>query len=247
MGKAPGQVVLEVNDIEAGYNGITAVSGLTLQVAQGEVVTLLGPNGAGKTTTLLALMGLIPLMKGSVTALGEPVRAQRADQLARRGVRFIPDDRGIFFGLSVRDHLRLTRRRPHPDRESLLFQRFPALERLQNRQVGLLSGGEQQMLAIASALLAEPKVLLIDEMSLGLAPLIVQEILPAIREMAIREGIAIVLVEQHVDLALSISDRALVLNRGRVVLEGKAADLRNQRELLEAAYFQKSPVAAGEG
>ncbi|NDH51849.1 MAG: ABC transporter ATP-binding protein [Betaproteobacteria bacterium] len=247
MGKAPGQVVLEVNDIEAGYNGITAVSGLTLQVAQGEVVTLLGPNGAGKTTTLLALMGLIPLMKGSVTALGEPVRAQRADQLARRGVRFIPDDRGIFFGLSVRDHLRLTRRRPHPDRESFLFQRFPALERLQNRQVGLLSGGEQQMLAIASALLAEPKVLLIDEMSLGLAPLIVQEILPAIREMAIREGIAIVLVEQHVDLALSISDRALVLNRGRVVLEGKAADLRNQRELLEAAYFQKSPVAAGEG
>jgi branched-chain amino acid transport system ATP-binding protein len=247
MGKAPGQVVLEVNDIEAGYNGITAVSGLTLQVAQGEVVTLLGPNGAGKTTTLLALMGLIPLMKGSVTALGESVRAQRADQLARRGVRFIPDDRGIFFGLSVRDHLRLTRRRPHPDRESFLFQRFPALERLQNRQVGLLSGGEQQMLAIASALLAEPKVLLIDEMSLGLAPLIVQEILPAIREMAIREGIAIVLVEQHVDLALSISDRALVLNRGRVVLEGKAADLRNQRELLEAAYFQKSPVAAGEG
>ena len=247
MGKAPGQVVLEVNDIEAGYNGITAVSGLTLQVAQGEVVTLLGPNGAGKTTTLLALMGLIPLMKGSVTALGEPVRAQRADQLARRGVRFIPDDRGIFFGLSVRDHLRLTRRRPHPDRESFLFQRFPALERLQNRQVGLLSGGEQQMLAIGSALLAEPKVLLIDEMSIGLAPLIVQEILPAIREMAIREGIAIVLVEQHVDLALSISDRALVLNRGRVVLEGKAADLRNQRELLEAAYFQKSPVAAGEG
>jgi branched-chain amino acid transport system ATP-binding protein len=247
MGKAPGQVVLEVNGIEAGYNGITAVSGLSLQVAQGEVVTLLGPNGAGKTTTLLALMGLIPLMKGSVTTLGEPVRAQRADQLARRGVRFIPDDRGIFFGLSVRDHLRLTRRRPHPDREAFLFQRFPALERLQNRQVGLLSGGEQQMLAIASALLAEPKVLLIDEMSLGLAPLIVQEILPAIREMAIREGIAIVLVEQHVDLALSISDRALVLNRGRVVLEGKAADLRNQRELLEAAYFQKSPVAAGEG
>ena len=247
MGKAPGQVVLEVNDIEAGYNGITAVSGLSLQVAQGEVVTLLGPNGAGKTTTLLALMGLIPLMKGSVTTLGEPVRAQRADQLARRGVRFIPDDRGIFFGLSVRDHLRLTRRRPHPDREAFLFQRLPALERLQNRQVGLLSGGEQQMLAIASALLAEPKVLLIDEMSLGLAPLIVQEILPAIREMAIREGIAIVLVEQHVDLALSISDRALVLNRGRVVLEGKAADLLNQRELLEAAYFQKSPVAAGEG
>ena len=247
MSKAPGQVVLEVNDIEAGYNGITAVSGLSLKVAQGEVVTLLGPNGAGKTTTLLALMGLIPLMKGSVTALGEPVRTYRADQLARRGVRFIPDDRGIFFALSVRDHLRLTRRRPDREREAFLFKRFPALERLQTRQVGLLSGGEQQMLALASALLAQPKILLIDEMSLGLAPLIVQEILPAIREMAIREGIAIVLVEQHVDLALAISDRAMVLNRGTVVLEGNAADLLKQRGLLEAAYFQKSPVASIDG
>lgn len=247
MGKVPGQVVLEVNDIAAGYNGVTAVSRLSLKVEQGEIVTLLGPNGAGKTTTLLALMGLIPLIKGSVTALGEPVHVHRADQLARRGVRFIPDDRGIFFGLSVRDHLRLTRRRPNRDREAFLFKRFPALERLQTRQVGLLSGGEQQMLAIASALLAEPKILLIDEMSLGLAPLIVQEILPAIREVAIREGIAIVLVEQHVDLALGISDRAVVLNRGSVVLEGNAADLLNQRELLEAAYFQKSPVAASDG
>ena len=247
MGKAPRQVVLEVNDIAAGYNGVTAVSGLSLKVEQGEVVTLLGPNGSGKTTTLLALMGLIPLIKGSVTALGEPVRAQRADQLARRGVRFIPDDRGIFFGLSVRDHLRLTRRRPNRAREAFLFQRFPALERLQARQVGLLSGGEQQMLAIAAALLSEPKILLIDEMSLGLAPLIVKEILPAIREMAISEGIAIVLVEQHVDLALAVSDRAVVLNRGSVVLEGIAADLLKQRGLLEAAYFQKSPVAAING
>ena len=247
MGKAPRQVVLEVNDIAAGYNGVTAVSRLSLKVEQGEVVTLLGPNGSGKTTTLLALMGLIPLIKGSVTALGEPVRAQRADQLARRGVRFIPDDRGIFFGLSVRDHLRLTRRRPNREREAFLFKRFPALERLQARQVGLLSGGEQQMLAIAAALLSEPKILLIDEMSLGLAPLIVMEILPAIREMAIREGIAIVLVEQHVDLALAISDRTVVLNRGSVVLEGNAADLLKQRGLLEAAYFQKSPVAAIDG
>jgi branched-chain amino acid transport system ATP-binding protein len=236
-------VVMEANDIAAGYNGVTAVSGLTLTVAAGEVVTLLGPNGSGKTTTLLALMGLVPLMHGSVVALGETVRARRPYLLARRGVRFIPDDRGIFFGLSVRDHLRLTRRQPNREREAFLFERFPALKRLQARHVGLLSGGEQQMLAIAVALLAEPKVLLIDEMSLGLAPMIVKEILPAIREMAVREGIGVVLVEQHVDLALAISDRALVLNRGRVVLEGRAADLLRQRDLLEAAYFQKGPSA----
>ena len=235
-------VALEADNIAAGYNGIAAIRGLNLKVERGEVVTLLGPNGSGKTTTLLSLMGLIPLMEGAVSAVGEPVKSRRPYLLARRGVRLIPDDRGIFFGLSVREHLRLTRRVPNAEREKFLFQRFPAIERLQSRQVGLLSGGEQQMLAIAAALLAEPKVLLIDEMSLGLAPMIVKDILPAIREMAIRESIGVVLVEQHVDLALAISDRAMVLNRGRVVLEGNAAELLRQRDRLEAAYFQKTAV-----
>ncbi len=138
---------------------------------------------------------------------------------------------------AIKPHASLARRHPSPEREKVIYDRFPALTELGGRKAGLLSGGEQQMLAIGGALLSEPKVLLVDEMSLGLAPKIVKEMLPAIRDLARAEGIGVILVEQHVELALAVSDHAYVLNHGRVVLSGKAADLLRDRERLEAAYF----------
>lgn len=167
--------------------------------------------------------------------------------MARRGIRLVPDDRGLFSGMTVREHFRLARSRADRSREELVLDRFPALARLQPRTVGLLSGGEQQMLAIAVALLAEPRILMVDEMSLGLAPLVVEQMLPAIRDLAREENIAVVLVEQHVELALAVSDRAIVLGHGRVVLEGSAAELLADRDRLEAAYFGATDTdAAGQ-
>lgn len=229
--------LLETRDLAAGYNGVPAIRGLTVSVAPGEVVALLGPNGAGKTTSLLAMVGLVPLLAGEVDVLGAPLGRRRPHQVARSGVILVPDDRGIFSGLTVREHLRLAARRPDPRRETAVLDRFPVLRNLEGRKAGLMSGGEQQMLAIAKALLAKPKVLIIDEMSLGLAPKIVQEMLPAIRDLAKEDGIGLVLVEQHIELALSIADRGVILNHGRVVLTGAAPDLLRDRYLVEAAYF----------
>ncbi|MFI5720417.1 ABC transporter ATP-binding protein [Nocardia sp. NPDC051750] len=231
------EAVLVADELVAGHNGIPAVQGVDLAVAAGEVLTLLGPNGAGKTTTLLALAGLLPLMGGRAAILGAPVDHRRPYRTARRGMRLVPDDRGLFAPLTVQEHLRLAAPTSDPAREKAVLARFPALEGLRTRKAGLLSGGEQQMLAIAAALVARPKVLMVDEMSLGLAPMVVQEMLPAIREMARAEGIAVLLVEQHVELALAVSDRALVLNQGRVVLSGAAEHLLTDREKLTAAYF----------
>lgn len=240
------ETALTADNLTAGYNGVSAINDFDLTVGAGEVVSILGPNGAGKTTTLLALVGMLPAMAGTVTVLGAPVDYKRPYMMARRGMRLVPDDRGIFFAMTVRDHLRLARKRPNKEREKLVLERFPALAKLETRKVGLLSGGEQQMLAIAGALLAEPKILMVDEMSLGLAPMIVKEMLPAIRDLARDEGIAVVLVEQHVELALAVSDRAVVLNHGRVVLEGSARELLSDRSQLEAAYFGADEFAAVE-
>jgi len=229
--------VLHVDSLTAGYNRVPAVRDLGFDLDPGEVIALLGPNGAGKTTSLLAMVGLVPLMSGSVTALGAAVDARRPHKLARRGVLLVPDDRGVFYGLSVRDHFRLASRRTDAAREAAVLDRFPALRGLMGRKVGLCSGGEQQMLTIAKALLGRPKVLMIDEMSLGLAPKIVQEMLPSIRDLAKEEGIGVVLVEQHIELALSVADRGIILNHGRVVLTGSASDLLERRDQVEAAYF----------
>lgn len=231
------ETVLEAKNLTSGYGGVPAVKNLDLTVAAGEVISVLGPNGAGKTTTLLTIAGLLPAISGSVTALGEPVNHKKPYVMARRGMRLVPDDRGLFSAMTVREHLRLTRRRRDRSREKLVFDKFPALAALQSRKVGLMSGGEQQMVALGGALLAEPKVLMVDEMSLGLAPMVVKHMLPAIRELARNEGIAVLIVEQHVELALAVSDRAIVLNHGRVVLDGDAKELLSNRDQLEAAYF----------
>lgn len=231
------EVVLEVESLSCGYNGLPAIRDIDLTVSAGEIVSILGSNGAGKTTTLLALAGLLPVLSGTVRALGEEVDRRRPHTVARRGVRLVPDDRGLFPSMTVREHLRLASTRPNRSREDAVLERFPALVPLRGRTVGLLSGGEQQMLAIAVALLADPKILMVDEMSLGLAPMVVDRILPSLRDLARDEGLAVLLVEQHVDLALAISDRALVLGQGRIVLEGDAKALASDRNRLEAAYF----------
>ncbi|MTD15957.1 ATP-binding cassette domain-containing protein [Nakamurella sp. YIM 132087] len=230
-------VLLDLDAVTAGYNGVAAVRDLTLSVSAGEVVAMLGPNGAGKTTALLTMVGLLEPMAGSVTALGRPVRSRHTDKLVRAGVLLVPDDRGVFADLTVGEHFRMARAKADKVRLDFVLDRFPALRPLRDRRVGLLSGGEQQMLAIGKALLAEPKLLLIDEMSLGLAPKIVQEMLPGIRRLAKDENVGVVLVEQHVELALSVADRAIVLNHGRMVLEGAARDLLADRTKVQQAYF----------
>lgn len=238
------EALLSVRGLVAGYGGVAVVHGIDLEVAAGEIVALLGPNGAGKSTTLRTVSGLLPRLGGDLTLFGEPVPARRSVRprdvcaTANRGVAHVPEDRGLFFDLTVREHLRLARRRGAPGRpvdEVLAW--FPSLERLLGRRAGLLSGGEQQMLALARALASEPKVLLVDELSLGLAPIIVESILPTLRRIASDTGTAMVLVEQHVALVLGIADRAVVLRRGRVVAAGPAAEIRDRPDVLEEGYF----------
>lgn len=230
--------VMECHELTAGYNGVAAIREIDISVAPGEVVAVLGPNGAGKTTTLLALSGIIRAFSGTVVACGKPVRGGRSHLAARRGMAFVPDDRSLFFNLTGRQNLRLAL--PRKDVRSGIKQvldYFPALERVLDRRAGLMSGGEQQMLALGRALAAKPTVLMVDEMSLGLAPIIVQRLMPTIRRMASELGTGILLVEQHVDLALEIADRAYVLDRGSISITGEAGELRQRRDLLRASYM----------
>lgn len=229
---------LECQELTAGYNGVAAVRKLDLSVKEGEVVALLGPNGAGKTTTLLAMSGVIRKLSGTINVCGQPVRGGRSHLTARRGLAFVPDDRSLFFNLTGRQNLRLAMERKNVRSETKqVLDYFPALEKVLDRRAGLMSGGEQQMLALGRALAMRPKVLMVDEMSLGLAPIIVQRLMPTIRRMASELGTAILLVEQHVDLALEVADRAYVLDRGAVSLTGDASELRQQRGLLRASYM----------
>jgi branched-chain amino acid transport system ATP-binding protein len=229
---------LATTRLSAGYAGVRAVHDLDLTVEAGEVVALLGPNGAGKTTSLLTLSGVIPAMSGTASICDQPVRGGRPHLAARNGLAFVPDDRSLFYGLSVRQNLQLAvRRRDAPSALKQVLGYFPALGEILDRRAGLLSGGEQQMLAVGRALATRPKVLMIDEMSLGLAPLIVQKLLPVVRRIAAELGTAVLLVEQHVDLALEVADRAYVLDRGHVVISGRAQELRGRRDLLRASYM----------
>jgi branched-chain amino acid transport system ATP-binding protein len=242
---------LVVRDLSAGYRGVPVVRELNLEVRPGEVVALLGPNGAGKTTTLETIAGLNHPISGTVELSGEKVGGTPAYQLAGRGLALVPEGRALFPGLTVREHLRLAGGRGAPGgrcgrggrsrragtREDELLEMLPELRKCLGRKAGLLSGGEQQMLAIGRALVTRPRLLLVDEMSLGLAPVIVERLIPVLRRAADELGSSVLFVEQHVALALEVADRAYVLTHGRIGLEGPAAELRERRELLAASYL----------
>jgi len=227
--------VLEVGGLSVGYGGPPVVEGATLSVGPGEVVALLGPNGSGKTTLLLAISGVLRPQRGGVQVLGAAVGG-RPQAVARRGVAHVPQGRGLFPGLTVSENLVLAARRRRPDLTGVLAL-FPALEPLLGRRAGLLSGGEQQMLALARGLVARPRLLLVDEMSMGLAPLVVEQLLTSLRRVAGEEGTAVLVVEQHVHLALAVAHRGYVLRRGRIVQEGPAAELARRPDLLQASYL----------
>lgn len=229
--------VLDIAGLVAGYDKVPVVRDLNMHIDEGEVVAMLGPNGAGKTTTLMTISGMVEILDGSVNVFGEPVpKLRKAHYLAQQGLTHVPENRGIMFQLTVADNLQLAKLKGTVD-VSRAIEYFPALEPLLSRRAGLLSGGEQQMLALGRAVLSDPKLLMIDELSLGLAPIIYEELLPIVRRFADETGASVLLVEQHADLALAQADRAYVLSHGDLVMEGTAAELLKNRHLLDATYL----------
>ena len=233
-----GRPLLRLNDLEAYYGRVRALNGVSLDVAEGSVVALLGANGAGKTTTLRVISGLLRPTRGTVEFDGQRVDGWRPDRVVRAGIVHVPEGRQIFAELTVRENLLLggyARRGSAGDESERVFRYFPRLRERLPQLGGTLSGGEQQMLAIGRALMARPRLLLLDEPSLGLAPLLVKEIFRVISEIR-TAGTTVLLVEQNAHMALGVADRAFVLETGRVILGDTSAALR-QREEVERAYL----------
>ena len=230
--------VIEARGMSSGYSGQPVVRDVDLDVRPGEVVCLLGSNGAGKTTTLLAMSGELPLLAGEVFLDGELTRAPLYRR-ARAGMAYVTEERSVFKGLSARDNLRCGDVTPA---DALAF--FPELERCLDTRGGLLSGGEQQMLTVARALARKPRLLLADELSLGLAPIIVDRLLQAVRAAATEKGMAVLLVEQHARKALRFADRVYVMRRGRIEMALDAGEASRRITEIENVYLAMSATAA---
>jgi branched-chain amino acid transport system ATP-binding protein len=236
-------VTFEARNLVAGYGKLAVVRGFDLSVSNSSVTAILGPNGAGKTTLLKTIAGLLPRLGGQVTLNGTPQRNGHPAAANKAGIVLVPDSRALFTALTVDENLSVARRRGGPSPGEML-DLFPALTARRKLTAGALSGGEQQMLAIARALIQQPRILLIDEMSTGLAPVIVENLLPIVRRIAKDTGMAVILVEQHIRLALEIADQALVLVHGHVSLRGPATDLAANSRALETAYLAGQPPIA---
>ncbi len=232
--------MLEIKDLEVCYGVIRAIKGISFEVNQGEVIALIGANGAGKTTILHTITGLIPAAKGSILFEGKELTKTPAHKIVSMGMAHVPEGRRVFQELSVLENLKLgayTRKDKAGIAETLkmVYDRFPRLEERKNQVAGTLSGGEQQMLAMGRALMSKPRIILMDEPSMGLSPLLVSEIFDIIKEIS-ESGTTVLLVEQNAKKALSIADRAYVLETGNITLSGKASDLIND-ESVKKAYL----------
>lgn len=239
--------MLNLKNINTYYGKVHALKNVSLHIAETEIVALIGANGAGKTTILNTLSAITPLNSGSIKFAGESIGAFSPDKIVKAGISQVPEGRQVFKGLSVADNIELGAYLRFTGRESKenikldmkhIYELFPRLEERKKQMAGTLSGGEQQMLAIGRALMAKPKLLLLDEPSMGLAPLVVQEIFAVIRRLRKDEGTTVLLVEQNAKAALKMADRAYVLETGKIILEGNAEDLLENPEV-QRAYLGK--------
>lgn len=236
------EILLDVKDVEVYYGFIRALKGVSLQVKRGEIVALIGANGAGKTTMLHTITGLIPARSGSIVYNGSDLTKVPAHKIVYMGMAHVPEGRRVFQQLSVYDNLRLgayTRKDKKEIAESLksVYEHFPRLAERKNQIAGTLSGGEQQMLAMGRALMSKPDIVLMDEPSMGLSPLLVKEIFAIIEELH-KAGTTILLVEQNAKMALSVADRAYVLETGSIAMEGDAKEMLNNDDIKKAYLGQ---------
>ena len=232
------ETMLKIDNIHVYYGAIHALKGVSLEVRKGEIVTLIGANGAGKSTTLRTVSGLLAPKSGAITFLGENIAGTPAHEIVKHGISQVPEGRRIFAEMSVQENLELgafTRKDKAGVAKDfdLVYRRLPRLEERRKQQAGTLSGGEQQMLAMGRALMSRPKLLLLDEPSMGLAPLLIKEIFSIIEDIN-REGTTVLLVEQNANMALSIAHRAYVMETGRITLQGAAKDLAASEDVRKA-------------
>lgn len=233
--------ILEVRDLVVKYGGIEAVRGISFDVPEGEVVTLIGANGAGKSSTLRSVVGLEKPAAGSIKFNGEELIGQRTENIVKKGITLVPEGRRVFVNLSVYENLRMGAYMRSDDLNSDLewvYQLFPRLKERNWQPAGTLSGGEQQMLAIARALMSRPKLIMMDEPSLGLAPIIVQDVFSIIRQIN-QQGVTILLVEQNANMALHTADRGYVMETGKITMSGTGNELAENDEI-KAAYLGKT-------
>ena len=232
--------LLELKNVEAAYGNIKALKGISLSVSEGKIVTMIGANGAGKSTTMKTIMGIMKPVAGEVIFKGENISGKKTHRIVKRGLVLVPEGRQILQNMTVRENLEMGAFQRKDEKEiaedlSKVFERFPRLFERQGQLGGTLSGGEQQMLAICRAMMARPEVMLLDEPSMGLAPLVVQQIFDVIRDIN-KMGTTVLLVEQNARKALQIADYAYVMETGKIVMEGPAQEVANNPDVM-AAYL----------